>query len=68
MPNIQEFVDFDATKIRPSEVDLLIGDATKVKLKFGEEPKTSFEKRIEIMIENDLKTERKMSKSSTKDD
>jgi GDPmannose 4,6-dehydratase len=56
-PDIEKYVDFDSNMVRPSEVDLLIGDATKAKLKLGWSPKTSFEKMIEIMIENDLKIE-----------
>jgi GDPmannose 4,6-dehydratase len=56
-PDIEKYVDFDSNMVRPSEVDLLVGDATKAKLKLGWSPKTSFEKMIEIMIENDLKIE-----------
>ncbi len=40
---------------RPAEVDILIGDYTKAKKKLGWEPKTKFEKLVEIMMEADLK-------------
>ena len=43
--------------VRPSEVDLLVGDASKIKQDLGWEPKTSFENLIELMIENDLRIE-----------
>lgn len=54
---VEKFVDFDKEMIRPSEVDLLVGDASKIKSDLGWEPKTSFNKLIEIMIENDLRIE-----------
>ncbi len=40
---------------RPAEVDLLIGDASKAKAVLGWQPKTSFEKLVEIMVDADLK-------------
>jgi len=40
---------------RPAEVDLLIGDASKAKRVLGWQPKTSFEKLLEIMVDADLK-------------
>lgn len=40
---------------RPSEVELLIGDATKAKDKLGWEPKTSIENLCEIMVEADIR-------------
>ncbi len=40
---------------RPAEVDILIGDATKAKNVLGWQPKTTFEKLVEIMVDADLK-------------
>ncbi len=40
---------------RPSEVDLLIGDASKAKEKLGWEPKTTFKNLVKIMVEADYK-------------
>lgn len=40
---------------RPAEVDFLLGDYTKAKNKLGWQPKTTFEKLVEIMVEADLK-------------
>jgi GDPmannose 4,6-dehydratase len=48
--------------VRPSEVDLLVGDASKIKKEIGWEPKTSFKKLVEIMIENDLRIESNRAK------
>jgi GDPmannose 4,6-dehydratase len=42
---------------RPSEVDLLIGDATKAKEKLGWEPKLNFRALVALMVENDLRIE-----------
>jgi len=39
---------------RPSEVNLLLGDASKAKNELGWEPKIGFEKLISIMLEGDL--------------
>ena len=40
---------------RPTEVDLLLGDASKAKSVLGWEPKTSFRKFVEIMTDADFK-------------
>ncbi len=40
---------------RPAEVDLLVGSPQKAKEKLGWEPKVTFEKLVEIMVEADLK-------------
>jgi GDPmannose 4,6-dehydratase len=55
--DVEKFVDFDKQMIRPSEVDLLVGDASKIKQTLGWTPKTSFENLVEIMVENDLRIE-----------
>ena len=54
---IEEYVDFDKEMIRPSEVDLLVGDGTKAKNVLGWVPKTSFKELVALMVENDLKAE-----------
>ena len=40
---------------RPAEVDILIGDPTKAKLKLGWQPRTKFKDLVRIMMEADLK-------------
>ncbi len=47
-------IKIDPEYFRPSEVDLLIGDATKAKQKLGWEPKVGFKELIKIMCEADL--------------
>jgi len=39
---------------RPTEVDLLIGDATKAKIELGWEPRTKFEELVAKMARADL--------------
>jgi len=53
----QQFVEIDERYMRPSEVDQLLGDATKAKTKLGWSPKTTFEELVKIMVEADLKAE-----------
>ena len=45
--------------MRPAEVDYLIGDASKAKKILGWKPKTSFKQLVELMVETDLKREKK---------
>ncbi|GAB6079011.1 GDP-mannose 4,6-dehydratase [Hydrogenobaculum acidophilum] len=47
---------------RPAEVDILIGDYSKAKAKLGWEPKTTFDKIVEIMMEKDLERASKEAK------
>lgn len=56
-PNIERYLDYDVSMIRPSEVDSLIGDSSKAKKILGWEPKVSFEELVALMVENDLKIE-----------
>lgn len=50
-----KFVEIDPRYYRPTEVDLLIGDASKAKEKLDWEPKVSFEELVKIMVEADMK-------------
>jgi GDPmannose 4,6-dehydratase len=47
--------------MRPAEVDLLIGDATKARTKLGWAPKVGFEELIAMMVENDLAEQRALA-------
>ncbi len=47
-------VEVDPRHFRPTEVDLLLGDATKAKEKLGWTSNTSFERLVEIMVDHDL--------------
>ena len=51
-------VEMDPRFMRPAEVDLLIGDATKARERLGWEPKVGFEELIRMMVDADLATER----------
>jgi GDPmannose 4,6-dehydratase len=53
----EELVYVDPKYFRPTEVDLLIGDASKAKRELGWEPKIKFNDLIKLMLENDLKIE-----------
>ena len=55
----QEVVAVDANYFRPTEVDLLIGDATKAKEKLGWQPKYTLKEMISEMVANDVEFFRK---------
>jgi GDPmannose 4,6-dehydratase len=52
--NWQDFVRMDERYLRPTEVDLLIGDYTKARTKLGWQPKTSFKELVRIMVDADI--------------
>ncbi len=56
---IDDYVDFDKEMVRPSEVDLLVGNASKAKQRLGWEPKIPFRKLVELMVNSDLSLESK---------
>ena len=50
----KKHVAFDKRYLRPAEVDLLIGDASKAKKQLGWEPKVKFKQLAEIMVDADI--------------
>lgn len=50
----KKHVEFDPHYLRPAEVDLLLGDASKAKKKLGWKPKTNFKKLVKIMVDADI--------------
>ncbi|MGJ8653649.1 MAG: GDP-mannose 4,6-dehydratase [Opitutaceae bacterium] len=50
----EKYVDCDKRYERPTEVDCLIGDASKAKEKLGWEPKVRFKDLVKIMVDADL--------------
>ncbi|WP_414584203.1 GDP-mannose 4,6-dehydratase [Scytonema sp. PCC 10023] len=50
----ENYVEFDERYLRPAEVELLIGDASKAKRKLGWEPTVTFEDLVKLMVEADL--------------
>jgi GDPmannose 4,6-dehydratase len=47
-------VEQDSRFMRPAEVDLLVGDATKARERLGWTPTVGFSELIEMMVDNDL--------------
>jgi len=51
----KEIIKIDTSYYRPTEVESLLGDASKAKKELGWEPKISFEELVKEMVEKDLK-------------
>ncbi|HEX5370145.1 MAG TPA: GDP-mannose 4,6-dehydratase, partial [Dehalococcoidia bacterium] len=51
----QDYVRFDHRYDRPNEVAELCGDASKARSQLGWQPRVSFRKLVEIMLESDLR-------------
>ena len=56
LPVGKEVVAIDSNYFRPTEVDLLIGDASKAKEKLGWTPKYTLKELVKEMVANDLET------------
>jgi len=50
----EKHVQIDHRYFRPTEVDILLGDATKAREKLGWEPKVRFEDLVKMMVEHDM--------------
>ena len=50
----RDYVKVDQRFIRPAEVDLLVGDATKAHRQLGWRPRVSFEELVKMMVDADL--------------
>jgi GDPmannose 4,6-dehydratase len=53
----ERYVEIDAQYLRPAEVDILLGDASKAREKLGWQPKFSFKDLVRDMVESDLNVE-----------
>jgi GDPmannose 4,6-dehydratase len=51
-------VEIDPRYLRPTEVDLLLGDASKARQKLGWTPVTTFEQLVDLMVDHDLELAR----------
>ncbi len=50
----EKYVEIDPRYFRPAEVDLLLGDASKVREKLGWQPKVTFDDLVKLMTDHDL--------------
>lgn len=51
----RDYVEIDAKYYRPAEVDLLVGDYSKAKLKLGWEPKIKFQDLVCEMVDHEMR-------------
>jgi GDPmannose 4,6-dehydratase len=58
--NYEDYVVVDEKFIRPAEVDLLIGDASKANEKLGWKPEVNFRQLVQMMVEADLEKVKKV--------
>ncbi len=52
--DFKDFVAYDPRYLRPAEVELLLGDATKAKEKLGWVPTTTVEELAKMMVDHDI--------------
>jgi GDPmannose 4,6-dehydratase len=50
----QKYVQHDPRYLRPTEVDLLVGDYAKARRQLGWQPRTTFNKLVELMVDADV--------------
>jgi GDPmannose 4,6-dehydratase len=50
----ENYVETDSQFLRPAEVDLLIGDASKARQNLGWQPRVKFEELVGMMVDSDL--------------
>jgi GDPmannose 4,6-dehydratase len=55
----RDFVEFDTKYTRPSEVDVLLGDASKTRATLGWKPEVDFRGLVKMMIDHDLELARR---------
>jgi GDPmannose 4,6-dehydratase len=53
----QKYVKIDERLLRPAEVDLLVGDATKARRELGWESQYTFPQLVREMVQSDLKAQ-----------
>ena len=53
----KKYVEIDPRYYRPSEVDLLLGDASKAREKLNWKPKVQFRELVHMMVDSDVKNE-----------
>ena len=53
----KQYIKTDSKFIRPAEVDILLGDSTKIQEQLNWKPKTSFQELVKMMVLSDLMKE-----------
>jgi GDPmannose 4,6-dehydratase len=53
--NWQDYVEIDQRYLRPTEVDLLIGDNEKARRVLGWQPRVAFKDLVRMMVDADMK-------------
>ena len=53
------YVEIKKELFRPSEVDLLVGDASKAKSDLGWEPQVKFKELVKILLDSDIELAKK---------
>ena len=53
--DVERHVRFDPAYLRPAEVDVLQGDASKARERLGWAPRTAFPELVRLMVESDLR-------------
>ena len=61
----KKFVEIDPRYYRPTEVDVLLGDASKARQKLGWRPKMGFTELVHMMVDGDLQGETMRSSDSS---
>ncbi len=57
--NWEDYVAFDPRYLRPTEVDLLLGDGSKAKQDLGWTPKVTFQELVAMMVDHDMEEARR---------
>jgi GDPmannose 4,6-dehydratase len=55
----REYVEVDPKYFRPTEVDELVGDASKARRELGWSPKVTFKELVRMMVDSDMEAIRK---------
>jgi len=58
----EKYVESDQRFMRPAEVDILTGDASKARERLGWKPKVPFSELVRMMVESDLEEEARRSR------
>jgi GDPmannose 4,6-dehydratase len=61
----QEFVEIDPRYYRPTEVDFLLGDASKAARRLGWRPRTTFQELVRLMMDSDLELAEREKRAGT---